>query len=360
MADTRFEVHVFSLPHSYGGHDFHGEQQVHDLLVSQNIPHTRIREADLAEASYLLRRIRPHYIFRQRPWTTDLPPELDGRSLTFARLCYIPYGYMVAGIEEQQFRQPFHRVCDYLFWPDEIHRELALADGVNDPARSFVTGYPKFDYICSSVEPEWPLPSFPRARTELKVLWAPHWTIQSRDQDPLPIRFGAIMHMHGAMVELAQAHPEWQIVMRPHPILMEQMRDGRVPDTLTLFLREWDRLPNTAVHAGLDYAGLFRASDVMVTDGLSFLTEYPLLDKPLIFYRRPDSSRLNAAGENIVKACEVVHETPALGPLLRDIARGRENPRTVHARAEVRGAIHRYPGQAADRIAEILARLDHP
>ena len=50
----------------------------------------------------------------------------------------------------------------------------------------------------------------------------------------------------------------------------------------------WDALPNARTVRFGTYDDLFLTSDGMIMDCASFLTEYTLVDKPLIFLRRPE------------------------------------------------------------------------
>jgi CDP-glycerol glycerophosphotransferase (TagB/SpsB family) len=69
-------------------------------------------------------------------------------------------------------------------------------------------------------------------------------------------------------------------------------------DELSSWRAAWDELPNTYVDEDGSYAELFLATDVLVTDGISFLGEYPLVTgKPTIFYENEGHWEFSSTGK---------------------------------------------------------------
>jgi CDP-glycerol glycerophosphotransferase (TagB/SpsB family) len=102
------------------------------------------------------------------------------------------------------------------------------------------------------------------------------------------------------MLAFAKANPEIQIVLRPHPFLWGTLTDRKVLTSAELesWRQAWDELTNTAVDEDGSYAELFLATDVLVTDGISFLGEYPLVtNKPTIFFENDGHWKFTAIGE---------------------------------------------------------------
>jgi hypothetical protein len=361
LGDRRFESTIVSLPHSYGsqgglGQGFRGEEAMHRLLDRFSLPHLRVQDSRITEALPLIRDLRPHYIFRQRPWPGDLPPELHAAHLSFARLCYVPYSYLAAGMEKAQFGAVYHNLCELLFWPDSFHRDMAVAHGVGDPGRSHVTGYPKFDHLVESVQSHWPLGPGRGGARPFRLIWAPHWSVTDPGaRDYSGMRYGTFEETRDDMIRLVRRMPDCQVVLRPHPILLERLANAGDRTAYGSFLREWSDLPNTAISDEADYAPLFHASDALLTDGVSFVAEYQLLDKPLILLQRNDRMRWNPAGEFIVQGANRVDTFADAERVLRSFLEGREDQSVAAARRRVAERIHRHPGQASSRIADLLA-----
>ena len=138
------------------------------------------------------------------------------------------------------------------------------------------------------------------------------------------------------MLAFAQQHPEMDIVFRPHPFLFGTMtdRDVMTQEEVDDWRGRWDALPNTFTDLGAPLTSILLGSDALLTDGVSFLAEYPLVTgKPAIFWEKSVHWDFSPLG-NIAAASTV----------------------TVHTMAEVEGAIAQaQEGTLPDRSAEIAA-----
>lgn len=118
-----------------------------------------------------------------------------------------------------------------------------------------------------------------------KIIYAPHWSIRDGAAG-----FGnfdkTYMQMYNYAKENAAA-TSW--VLRPHPML----RAGSVAQGMFQseqeydeYLDMWNRLPNAKVIESGTYSDIFKSSDSMVLDSISFLGEYLYVHKPMLFLTR--------------------------------------------------------------------------
>jgi CDP-glycerol glycerophosphotransferase (TagB/SpsB family) len=77
------------------------------------------------------------------------------------------------------------------------------------------------------------------------------------------------------------------------------------PHDLDWFVEQWDSLPNCCTET-MRYGELFDASDIILTDGVSFLYEYHLFRKPLIFFDSGVHAPFNKLGKLVEKAAHRV------------------------------------------------------
>ena len=347
-----FEPVVMSLPHHFPlVNRMSGEAEVHEMLQAQGYAHIRLRDDEAANALDYVKSLAPAVIFRQAPWDADLPATLSARHLAFARLCYVPYGYMTARIEKQQFDQLYHRQCWRLFCPDEAHRALYAAHNALGDIHCRVTGYPKFDHLSRQVgQPgHWPIAGGPA--DAYRLIWAPHF---SSDNDPL--KFGVFNRIAADMLTLAANDPSLQIALRPHPALREAMAGAPADSSLGRFLRTWQSLPNTCFHEEQEYAELFAASHAMLTDGISFFSEYQLFDKPLVYFERADNVGFNAAGERLKDGMYCVRDMADWLAHLGRFRAGVEDAAIVAGRRRIAAELQPFPGAAARQIVEVIRR----
>ena len=132
-----------------------------------------------------------------------------------------------------------------------------------------------------------------------------------------------------AMLAAAREHPEWDFVFSPHPALITQLERGAAPldsPAVRTFRAQWDALDNTEVFGGGDYGPVFERSDVCFTDGLSWLLEYQLVAKPVVFLERQGHRPFNEIGERVLAGVHTVADGSEGVRLMEGFAGGAEDP----------------------------------
>jgi CDP-glycerol glycerophosphotransferase (TagB/SpsB family) len=158
------------------------------------------------------------------------------------------------------------------------------------------------------------------------------------------------------MLHFAENNPTLDIVMRPHPIMFGNLVSSgvRTEGELESWLQDWNALPNTAIDSEGDIAPLFAAADVFVTDGISFLGEYPLATgKPTMFFENEAHWPWSPIGKIAARANIHVHNFDEFVEAVNDVF---ENgfPDLGAEIAELQRAAQPYPGQAAAKIVEVV------
>jgi len=354
---------VVSLPHKFPGMvGFGTDEDVHNLLEAQGVWHVRYGHFSAEGWTEALRLIHPGVIFRQAPWDPDLPPEFSTSSLIPYRVCYIPYGFNSleryqtdpAGPPVSPIDQEFLNHCWRIFCETKAHRDLFVERSPRKGQNVTVVGYPKFDQLlrARATDSSWPLS--PRgSQRALRVIWAPHHSLTD-----YWLSFGTFHQNFQEFLALAKARQDIDFVLKPHPALFGfAVKDGFVrPEALQNFLAEWKALRNTCLlEEYSDYGPLFRASDVMVTDGISFLFEYQVLGKPVIFVDSGRHVPFNPIGTAAVRSTYTVG---TVGEVVETLERLRNG---VDPKARARRATKRllvpFPGQSAKRVLRVIDRL---
>jgi len=277
----------------------------------------------------ILRALEPDIIFRQSQWEPDVSPAFATPRLNFARICSVPYGMSIVArfsnkdasteeISEASFDQLYHRMAWRIFCETEQTRAYFLRYPHSDPAKFIVTGYPKLSRLLKArQQPEvWPIEA--GAQRRYRVIWAPHYSVV---EDWLG--FGVFHRIHEDFVAWARQRADIDFVLKPHPALFSvAVQTGAMTKpALDAFLEAWHALPNCALETS-GYAHLFAASDLMITDGLSFLTEYPIFEKPLIFFDSGHHVPMNALGDAALACAHTVRSFDAMRAAAEDYARG--------------------------------------
>ena len=369
VADPRFEPIVISIPRRLTGDtQFHDEPLVSEFFDSIGVPHLRFNFADSTDGTRALRDLAPDYVFINYPWQRNYQSGFRVETLArFTKVCYVPYYSLplvnepgTTGVAPHLYRQRSHQLAALVFTQDAAVRE-AYAHTQRGNSHVHLTGSPKLDSLVERANAgagQWPIARQPgtgaggsRGR-QFRLMWAPH---HSYSADWL--NFGVFAEMHQPMLEFARSHPQVDVVCRPHPFLFGTLVDrGVISKTdLDAWLADWNALPNTSIDAGGDYAAMFKACDVLVTDGISFLGEYPLVTgKPAIFVENPGHWQFSPLGELAAAANMRVIGFAGFAQIFDEIiAHGM--PDYSEAVAALAASARPYPGQAAQRIVELVA-----
>lgn len=310
-----FDPVVVSINYRTGQDQYYdGEQAVSDGLKELNIPHLRFDMEDSFFALKILRSIAPDVIFRQTQWDILYPPAFTSQYLSFAKLCVVPYGISILEKYDKNSPQedahaiscdtPYHRGAWRIFCENEytLHKIQDFQHSL--PEKLVLTGYPKFQALLDS-PPEWP--EFKRPLTNerpFRIIWAPH-----HSAGDTWLNFGVFHKIHHQFLNWAKNAQDIDFVLKPHPELFKSVviRGIMTQEAVDAFLTEWNNLPNCALETKR-YGGLFAASDIMITDGISFVVEYPIFNKPLIFFDSGAHSPFNHVGKTALACAETVHD----------------------------------------------------
>ena len=351
LADPRFEPTVISIPRRLTGETtYSGEAEVSAFYDSLGIKHLRFDFEDSAIGTEKLRAMKPDYVFLNYPWQRNYQPGYRAEVLSeFTKVCQVPY-YSFAlvnepGIEDVApylYTQRSHQLSSLIFTQD-----VAVVEAYSRTSRGdshvHLTGSPKIDSLVSRAVIE--------SHDRYRLVWAPH-----HSYSPHWLNFGTFAQMHHEMLQFAKARTEIDIIMRPHPFMFGTLVDREVlsQHELENWLQAWNALPNTSIETGGDFATLFKSADLLLTDGISFLAEYPLITgKPAVFLENTDHWKFSPIGEIAARANWRIS---GFGEFVAKFEEIRQNGLGDYSKQleALRLAANPHPGQAARRIVEIV------
>ncbi|ADP12972.1 conserved hypothetical protein [Erwinia sp. Ejp617] len=325
QADNSFYPTVASINKKFPGEvNFGGEDIVHEKLSEQNIEHIRLKSENSYEDLDIIKTINPDVIFRQSQWDADIPPAFSSEELNFCHLAYVPYEIMnfLGNVDPNIENSPFHKHCSMLFVANEYAgNALKENDSLNND-RIYITGHPKVESLLAAKE-EWPIKSTDGEK-KYRVLWGAHHSIDHNWSN-----FGTFLTIFKQMLNWAETTPDIEIVFSPHPALMTVLRSERYRDyrvETDIFFKRWNELPNTDIFENNTYGGIFKASDALIIDGISWLLEYQILNKPIIFIEREDHLPFLKSGEIIANSVYRVANFEAAKEALIDLLKTGGDP----------------------------------
>jgi hypothetical protein len=322
LNDTeRFECIFVALPRDYSTQAkvFTGEGEVFRFLDAKGLNPIAMTGKSYADLFYLIH-LAPDYIFRQSPWDHHLPEPFRTPNLSFAKLCYVPYGLMLSGTENAQYNQPFHNFCDFIFSETDFHHNEFKNRRQLGDIGVHLTGSPRLEsfdkHVAAHPEGVWPIQvpvNIP------KIIWAPHHCF-----DPKWIGASTFFEHKDLFLEYAQ-RDDISILFRPHPAMREKVvASGKMSAAeYDHWLQAFESGPFSRLDNQSEYIDQMQASDFMVTDGISFFIEYLVTGKPLIRTGSAHARPLNALGEWLIKKFRNCADQESLRQILEQMVQHR-------------------------------------
>lgn len=282
LEDSEFEPILIAVPRNYNSHDGTFEDKAKEFLENKygNVISFDDYNSIPDDIMYT---INPDIIFRQSPWEIDIPEVFRTENIKQFKICYIPYGIITLPIENEHFNQELHKYAWRLYCESEYHRKCYVKYNVIEDSNVVVSGYTKFEQmeklLCNheyADKLEWPIKQSIKPR--LRILWAPHHSLEGW------FGFSTFKDIYEQMYEFAKENPDVEIVLRPHPALTETMNNSGLisKEDLQDYYDRFNSLSNCCLDTNKGYINLFKWSDILITDGVSFLFEYIITGKPII------------------------------------------------------------------------------
>lgn len=317
-AHPKFEPYVFVIANYNGQNDQMVIEEYRRNLEFFKQRNLRVKETlDLKNGELLSWEdigVKPELCIWMTPWADAFKEHfhLLNYSLDTVHV-YIPYGFMIAENEKNdyvnaQYNQLIHNVAWKNFEESHFALEMAKKYAFVGDSNAVYTGYPKMDvffqenYAVDVWDNVLKKSGNPNAK---RIIYAPHHTIDEKE----PVHFSTFADNGKMMLELAKTYRDETVwVFKPHPALKNKaIRSGVFSgiDEWNAYEQEWSNMPNAVVMTDGMYHDMFRNSDAMILDSVSFLAEYLYVHKPLLLLRG-DGQFFNDFGNSLV---QVLYQT---------------------------------------------------
>lgn len=233
----------------------------------------RVLEAASSEAKTVsLNVFRPDIVIYQQPGgiaVNQSPLAVSRYALTF----YVPYYMPAYPFPHAQVSSRFHRTLfgNFLEGKDWVDCFRETVPFLWMGSRMYVGGCPLREDISAALEQE---------TKENLVIYAPHWSIPG--VAPRGHCYSTFLVTGRPILEFARRHPEIHWVFKPHPVLKDKLIQSGLWSEREVegYFKEWGQIGEVCDSG--DYVRLFARSRAMITDCLSFLSEYLVTNRPLI------------------------------------------------------------------------------
>lgn len=239
-----------------------------EFLESQNIKYEKLY--DVEENKFLpIKNFKYDIIFYQQPWEINKKQDVL-KSADFALTYYVPYCFYSLKTKDNYFRW-FHKNLWKYFVETPYHLEEYKKEfGANN---CVAIGSAKFDnYKNLNVK-----------KSEKKtVIYAPHHSIEGHNR----ARTATFTENKNFILELAKKHPEINWIFRPHFALKDRLLkyNAMSQSEIDEYYGEWEKI-GTISKSSDNYYEQFLGSDCLITDCMSFLSEYLPTGNPVLHLR---------------------------------------------------------------------------
>lgn len=321
IQDSRFSVYVCVVPNNWHGseRELRAVREV-EMLTGSGVTAVLWDANTMSPGSNdIILLLNPH---------ENLYPK--GLVRTWMRLCstiYIPYTFWLAQQwESLVFRTRIHRTAALVLYESKEHLALAQ-DGQRYAAKNGIAiGYPGFSL--PSVGPLAPNQDRLRDKGDRpQIVWAPHHSIDV---------FSTFLAWHDYMLEVAQRHNSYQVIFRPHPVLLPKLSVLWGKTKLDKYLSAWSNSASGDVSFGPQEL-LFKRSTAMIHDSLGFMAEYVSTGRPTAYLTDDlieSVNRLNRAGKILLNCHTIVQSQPEFVAWMENVLAGNQWKSDALATAE--------------------------
>lgn len=317
-----------------------------DYLTPMGIPFYNYQD-------YSIEQDCPELAFTSQPYESVTLPEYWAQNIAkYTRLVYLPYfipHMMYSDSRTTLCQMPIYSYAWRVAGSSEkfarYYEKYSLCRGSN----LMVTGIPKMDYAVQLKEAPRAVPEAWRPKVEGRtvILWNT-WFIWNASS----------LQILEQIVPWLTEHKEFALIWRPHPMSWSVLK-LYAPEHYKRFemlLKAVSATENMIVDTEPEYAVAFSCSNAQISDFSSMMTQYLLLDKPLLWMNIPGKSLQVVESEDQMVSNRWMEQASNISDVLDFLGRiknGEDRNRAL--RAEVcQEDLQMADGHAAQRICDTL------
>lgn len=264
-----------------------------EMLIEKNIEFI-----NYSKKPFDIKTLNPDYVFYNTPYNHVYPAPIRSTNVsTFAKVCYIPYGYNFIHVKNLEciFNTDFFDSCDYNFMENEVILNYFKNYVKNNKINNIAVGHPKVEYINSKQISK---------NNIFHAIWTPRWNVKED--------ICTYDKYINVLMEYFSATKNTKLSCRFHP--MHNYGYENVVDYTKKY-------KNIEFDKNNDYSELFVNSHVLISDASTLITEYYSTGNPIIYlYNR--EGVLNPFGDILEDSLYIVKNKYDLIKILDSLKTG--------------------------------------
>lgn len=346
-ADPAWEVRVVVLPFLHKDYDWKREKSK-DHLDGLGVAHEFWDAFDLRAAAGAV------FLFTS-PYDSTRPPEYHFENIRqlAGATAYVPYGLETGGGEINhlyQYGQPIAKGASAIFVRGADAREMYARHCPTGAGHVLVTGLPRMDGFAGLDR----FPVDPGLRQQIgdrkAVLWNAHFSFDADLWSTFDL-------LGEGIFDAFESRPDLALLFRPHPLLWKQLTNMGILDEagVRAFKRELEE-KGVVVDERPDHRHAFAASAAMLSDVGSFLLEYLVTGKPVLYLENRDGLGVNEVGESLISFYDKASDMSAVRDFLDRVSSG-DDPGRQRRISAIDGFFPQLDGKAGQRALRHLGSL---
>lgn len=269
--------------------------EVEQLLIRKKYKYVNTYNRENNNWVNVRKEFHPDIVFFTNPYFGITKKEYYITNYKSSLNCYVPYSYTCDWLYDYQYNQALSNLVWRYFLESDISKKLSKKHSFVNGRNAIVTGFPSLDVL---FDKEYIPNNAWKHSQSYKLIWAPHHSIGELGNEA--ITFSTFLQFSDCMIAVAEKYKDQvQIAFKPHPILKSKLyKHAEWGQKRTdEYYQLWDTMENTQLESS-DYIDLFKTSDAMIFDSVSFITEYLYVKKPALFLCREGvEEQLNEMGK---------------------------------------------------------------
>lgn len=294
--------------------------------------------------------LKPDIIVTSTPYDDLIPSDFrTANLLQYAKIVYIPYGINFSDkaghFSKQTFGFDRQKHAWRIFTRSKVTRDSYRKYGGVASRRVVPLGLPVIDrYYSDSSSDALPEGIRTASAGKFKIIYAPHHTVNGWSTF---LRYGNLIR------SFINENEDCFLVFRPHPGLMGTLKRANL--TSEEVFRNFFAGDRYYLYDGDDYYGVFRWSDMLISDASSFLGQYAPTRNPIMYLHREDGWGLDETiRDDILRSCYVANSEAEITAFIQQLKSGTDPLKRVRERHQENINMGMFTGGAGERIAAYL------
>lgn len=193
---------------------------------------------------------------------------------------------------------------------------------------------------------------------KFRIIWAPHWSIGIDKSNKFAT--ATFDENYQFFLDFAKNNPDTEWILKPHPELRAQAIKTKFmsAEEFDNYTKEWENLSNASFYNTGNYFDLFRTSDLMILDSISFIAEYLPANKPSIYLSQNirDRSIFSELGTKMLDLCYHSYNNTELEELIKSIKNGEDFHKQERQKV-INEEIFFYDGTVSENIKNDIENI---